>query len=382
MTRAAKNLTTPQKMTRRALLAALLLLLAALTAGAKKPAKKAAPAIYPTREAGWHAAEPEKYGFDSAKLEDVRKFIINKTNATGVEIIVGGEEIFQYGAVTRLSYIASCRKSILAMLYGKYVENGTIDLKKTVGDLGIDDVQGLLPIEKKATVYDLITARSGVFHPASNAGDDTENKPTRGTKKPGQFYLYNNWDFNAAGTAFEMMTGKNIYDAFGEDIAIPIGMQDWNRDAQRKGGNLKTSIHPAYHFFFSTRDMARLGYLMLRKGRWEDRQVISEDWVRKMTTPVSTAREVSHGKEDGRYSYGYMWWIYDEGCSQFTWEYEGAYAAHGSMGQYIKVFPALDMVVAIKTDSVYGRRTSGSAANDLIDLIVKCYNPKLLKQKK
>lgn len=368
-------------MTRRAFLAALLILLAALTAGAKKPAKKAVPAIYPTREAGWTAVDPEKYGFDSEKFKAVRKYIIDHTNATGVEVIVGGEEIFQYGAVSRLSYIASCRKSILAMLYGKYVENGTIDLTKTMDDLGIDDVQGLLPIEKKATVYNLITARSGVFHPASNAGDDETNKPTRGTKKPGQFFLYNNWDFNAAGTAFEIMTGKNIYDALEEDIALPIGMQDWNRDAQRKGGNRKVSIHPAYHFYFSTRDMARLGYLMLRKGRWEDRQVISEDWVRKMTTPVSTAKEVSHGQPDGRYSYGYMWWIYDEGCSQFTWEYEGAYAAHGSMGQYIKVLPALDMVIAIKTDNVYGRRTGGNAANTLIDMIVKCYNPKLLKNK-
>ena len=361
------------------LLAAMLML---IPANAAKKGKKNAPAIYPTKEAGWSVAAPEKYGFDSEKLKDVEKFIINNTNATGVEVIVGGEEIFRYGAVDRLSYIASCRKSILAMLYGKYVENGTINLKETIEDLGIDDLQGLLPIEKKATVYDLITARSGVFHPASNGGDDTDHKPTRGTKKPGNFFLYNNWDFNAAGTVFEMKTGKNIYDALGEDIAIPIGMQDWNREAQRKGGNSKISIHPAYHFYFSTRDMARLGYLMLRHGKWGDEQVISEDWVKKMVTPVSSAKEVSHGKEDGRYSYGYMWWLYDPGCSQFTWEYEGAYGAHGAMGQYIKVFPALDMVIAIKTDSVYGRRTSGSSQDKLIDMIIRCYDKKILKKNK
>ena len=361
------------------LLAAMLML---IPANAAKKGKKNAPAIYPTKEAGWSVAAPEKYGFDSEKLKDVEKFIINKTNATGVEVIVGGEEIFRYGAVDRLSYIASCRKSILAMLYGKYVENGTINLKETIEDLGIDDLQGLLPIEKKATVYDLITARSGVFHPASNGGDDTEHKPTRGTKKPGNFFLYNNWDFNVAGTVFEMKTGKNIYDALGEDIAIPIGMQDWNCEAQRKGGNSKISKHPAYHFYFSTRDMARLGYLMLRHGKWGDEQVISEDWVKKMVTPVSSAKEVSHGKEDGRYSYGYMWWLYDPGCSQFTWEYEGAYGAHGAMGQYIKVFPALDMVIAIKTDSVYGRRTSGSSQDKLIDMIIRCYDKKILKKNK
>ena len=128
--------------------------------------------------------------------------------------------------------------------------------------------------------------------------------------------------------------------------------------------------------------MARLGYLMLRHGKWGDEQVISEDWVKKMVTPVSSAKEVSHGKEDGRYSYGYMWWLYDPGCSQFTWEYEGAYGAHGAMGQYIKVFPALDMVIAIKTDSVYGRRTSGSSQDKLIDMIIRCYDKKILKKNK
>ncbi len=349
-------------------------------AEAKRPRKTNIPAIYPTKEAGWNKVAPEKYGYDSVKLERLRDYIISNTNATGVTVIVGGEEIFEYGSQSRLSYIASCRKSVLAMMYGKYVENGTIDLNKTINDLGIDDYGGLLPIEKNATVYDLITARSGIYHEASNAGSDIANMPSRGSKKPGTFFLYNNWDFNAAGTAFEIMTGQNIYDAFENDISIPIGMQDWDRAAQSKGGNPKISKHLAYHFNFSVRDMARLGYLMLRNGRWGDVQVISKDWVRKMTSPVSAAREVGHGARDPRYSYGYMWWIYDEDCSQYAWEYDGAYGAHGAMGQYIKVFPAKDMVIVIKTDSIYGRRTNESEQNEIIEMIFRSFNKKLLKK--
>ena len=74
----------------------------------------------------------------------------------------------------------------------------------------IDDVGGLLPIEKEATLNNLITARSGIYHLAVNGSDDP-NKPERGTKKPGTFYCYNNWDFNAAGTIFEQETKKSIY---------------------------------------------------------------------------------------------------------------------------------------------------------------------------
>ena len=46
------------------------------------------------------------------------------------------------------------------------------DLGATMEDLGVNDVGGLLPVERQATVEHLITARSGVYHLASNAGDD------------------------------------------------------------------------------------------------------------------------------------------------------------------------------------------------------------------
>ena len=69
---------------------------------------------------------------------------------------------------------------------------------------GIRVVKAFGMEEKEATVNDLITARSGVYHPASNGGD-SKNKPERGTYKHGEHYLYNNWDFNFAGTALEFL---------------------------------------------------------------------------------------------------------------------------------------------------------------------------------
>jgi len=149
-------------------------------------------------------------------------------DTTGMVVVKGGKVAFQYGDVKSLSYLASSRKSILSMLYGKYVANGTIDLNKTLADLEMDDnpvtvpaekgstagpttIPGLLPLEKTAKVHDLIMARSGVFHPASNAGDYLAFAPKRGTVRPGSYWLYSNWDFNAAGAAFEKMTGKDIF---------------------------------------------------------------------------------------------------------------------------------------------------------------------------
>lgn len=160
----------------------------------------------------------EKVGYDSKKFNEINRFIIDSLNTTGLVVIVDGKILFDYGDIDELSYIASCRKSILSMIYGKYVENNTINLDKTLEELEFDDIQGLLPIEKKATVRNLITARSGIYHPASNEGSDNKNNPGRGSMKPGTYFLYNNWDFNAAGAIFEQQTGLNIYDAFKKDI--------------------------------------------------------------------------------------------------------------------------------------------------------------------
>ena len=66
----------------------------------------------------------------------------------------------------------------------------------TLDELQIDDVEGLLDIEKRAKIDHLATSRSGVFHVASNGGYDEKNILPRGSKEPGSYYVYNNWDFN------------------------------------------------------------------------------------------------------------------------------------------------------------------------------------------
>jgi CubicO group peptidase (beta-lactamase class C family) len=324
------------------------------------------PSLYPSPD--WEKAKPQEYGYDAAKLEDVHRYIVDSLKTSGLMVIVGGKSIFEYGSTTRISYIASCRKSVLAMMYGKYIENGTIDPSLTMEQLGIDDIGGLLPIEKRATIKNLITSRSGVYHDASNGGDDAESRPVRGSKEPGEYFLYNNWDFNVAGEVFEMLTGKNIYEAFMEDIAIPTGMQDYELLEQKKGGNLKISKYPPYHFYFSTRDMARIGYLMLRRGRWGDLQVISQPWIDEIVRVITPVEEMNPPEKRTIFEYGYMWWLFkiDDNPA-----FANAYTARGAMGQYITVFPARDMVIAHKTDSVYERRTTWDQYYKLLTMIIE-----------
>ena len=93
---------------------------------------------------------------------------------------------------------------------------------------------------------------------------------------PVTFFLYNNWDFNAAGGIFELLTGVDIYDALRDDFAVPLGMEDFDRSTQIKSGNLAASRFPAYHIWLSTRDMARFGELMLLRGAWNGVQIFRQ----------------------------------------------------------------------------------------------------------
>jgi CubicO group peptidase (beta-lactamase class C family) len=272
---------------------------------------------------------------------------------TAAIAVVGGRVLWDYGDQQLISYLASVRKSILAMLFGTYVERGTIKLDKTMKDVNVTDVQGLLPREQQATILNLLAARSGVYHPAANAasaagGDTVGTPPERGSVAPGSYFLYNNWDFNALGTIFEQETGLGIYEAFERDMAGPMQFQDFRLAEQRKANNPTRSMHPAYHFYLSTRDMARMGYLMLRDGNWAGKQLVPRTWVRRMVTTLTPVGEMHPDEfKAGPFGYGLLWWVWDGAAN--TGAYRGAYTGIGAVGQFITVLPALDMVVAHKT---------------------------------
>lgn len=314
--------------------------------------------------------ERTEAGFDNEKLRAVRQFTTDSTNGTGLCVVVGGRILTSFGDIKELSYVASVRKSILAMVYGNYVKNGRIDLKKTLAKLEMDDNDGLLPIEQQATIHDLITARSGIYHKASNPGDNSADAPERGSQQPGSYYLYNNWDFNAAGAAFEKETGLNIFDAVQKDLVEPLGMQDFVREMHRKSGNMNRSRYPAYHMHFSTRDLARIGLLMLHKGKWGNKQVIPADWAKEIVNVYTPSEDMNPASlKNGEFGYGYMWWVWDgEDVPPML---EGAYCARGAWGNYITVIPKMDMVIAFKTKSIYGRRTGWKEYRRIIDLLIE-----------
>jgi CubicO group peptidase (beta-lactamase class C family) len=357
----------------------LVLLLTALVLALLPPVGAQAPADTVFPGTSWEYVPREglaAHGWSVEALQKASNYIRDESNTTGLVVVDRGRVVFRYGDIEELSYVASVRKSILAMLYGYWVENGTIKLNTTLDELKFDDIGGLLPVEKQATIEHLITARSGVYHPASYSGDDLAQAPPRGSQKPGQYMLYSNWDFNAAGAVFEQLTRRDIYDEIQAQLAIPLQFEDWDRKAQHKEGDLTISKYPAYPIWVSTRDMARMGYLMLHEGAWNGRQVISRDWARRIVsvvTPIGQMNPIE--RRDGYFGYGYMWWVWDG--PKAIGPFKGAYTAAGAVGQWITVFPSINLVVAHKTHNIYRRATSRESWQRILELVLEAKGVKM-----
>jgi CubicO group peptidase (beta-lactamase class C family) len=303
--------------------------------------------IFPGKQ--WPSVnKPELLGYSSEKLAAAKKFSQTLKTAA-VVIVVNGQILDEWGEVDKKYLTHSMRKSFLSALYGPYVDKGIINLDKTMLDLGIDDVPPLSEQEKTATIRDCLKARSCVFHTAEAESEGMHKlKPQRDLLKPGTFWLYNNWDFNVLGTIFEKLTGKDIFKALKEDIADPIGMEQFSSEDGQKDTTGR-SIHPSYMFVITAKDCARFGLLMLRKGNWNGKQVIPKSWVEESTSYFSDATIY---KYDG---YGYMWWVAKD-HNRFPHLpnvklKEGTYSARGAGGHYVFVIPDYDMVFVHRVDT-------------------------------
>ncbi|MBB3148408.1 CubicO group peptidase (beta-lactamase class C family) [Phyllobacterium trifolii] len=308
---------------------------------------------------------PEQHGL-TADVRSKIEVALDGLPTTSFLAVVGGDILYNYGNIAEVSYLASTRKSILSMLMGKAVAEGKIDLDLTMADLNIDEDHGLLPIEKTATLRDLLVSSSGVYHQPGSPGSNTKNIPARGSKTPGSYFHYNNWDFNVLGAAFEQLTGRSVFKAFEEDFAGPMAMQDFDPSRQRMMGYEDASRYLAYHFFLSARDMARLGLTMARKGRWGDNQVVPADWVFESTRVHVPADRMNESVKSRIAGYSYLWWI--PVVTNDTPEWRGAFVAAGHFGQFILGLPALDMVFVNRRalpDELAIARNDGSFKEEL-----------------
>jgi CubicO group peptidase (beta-lactamase class C family) len=245
---------------------------------------------------------PEEAGYSSQELDEAMQSA-EDSGFAAMMALHDGKVFLSWGEITRDFKCHSIRKPFMSALYGIHVERGGINLDATLEELGIDDIPpSLTNNEKQAKVRDLLKCRSGVYHEAAAETQEMkELRPERGSHSPGTFFYYNNWDCNALGTIFEQETGTGIFDEFKTRIADPVGMEDFRVQNCYYQYEHDLSMHPAYSFRMSTRDMARFGVLYQKNGIWKNSQLIPSEWIHESTTTFSIADSTMG------VGYGYLW---------------------------------------------------------------------------
>ena len=296
--------------------------------------------VYPGKN--WIKSDSIDYYWSHSKLDDVKKFA-DSIGTASLFIVQNGKVILDWGRTSENLDIFSARKSLLSGLYGIYSDKGIINISSTLADIDIDDKSpSLTPEEKSAKISDLLKARSGIYHKAAYETPGMEkNRPKRGEYKPGEHWFYNNWDFNALTTIFEKIVSKSVFQAFNEQFAIPLTME--NFDVHKNKYHYEDqSVHPATIWFLSAHDLARFGLLYLRKGKWKDKQILSNKWVNESTNVYSDL-----GMFGG---YGYCWWVALKGEHfPFIKIPDGTFSARGTGEQTLLVIPAYNLIVVHQT---------------------------------
>lgn len=277
----------------------------------------------------------------------------NAQNAQTVVVINKEKIILEVGDSQKLINCHSARKSIMSLLVGIAREKGLLNLDETLEELGIDESKTpLTSQEKTATIRDLLMARSGVYLPAEAETDFAKaNRPAREQYKPGEFFFYNNFDFNVLGTILEMKTEKSIGEFMEEYLAKPLGMQDFAPSNVIYGNPFPVrsddSDHRVYWIYLSSRDFARIGAMVAQKGKWQNRQIVSSKWIEESLKPYTTTLDKSMEPFD---AFGYLWWIDND--NNTVW-------ADGYGGQFLLIDSARNLVLAQRNFTGNSLITSG-----------------------
>ena len=157
--------------------------------------------------------------------------------------------------------------------------------------------------------------------------------------EPGTKFLYNSMATYMLSAIIQKVTGKRTFDYLYPRLFEPLAIRDVDWEISPEGintGGWGLRVH--------TEDMAKLGQLYLRKGKWNGRQILPESWIEEATTakiiqkPDISAEE--RAKDDWAQGYCYQIWR----CTH------NAFRADGAYGQFIVVMPDRDAVIAIQGD--------------------------------
>ncbi len=323
---------------------------------------------------GWVTDNPESVGIDGARLCGIEaRLKASEANVHAVVVVRRGKLVFEqyfsgyddpWGApegkyafdATIRHDMRSVSKSVTSLLVGIAIDRKLIaDKDELVIKFFPDHTGPRAPGWEKLTLRHLLTMSSGMKwnenlpwkHPANDEphlGFEPDpigyvlSRPI--AAPPDTIWNYNGGGTDLLGSIIERVSGKS-FEAFAREALFqPLGISDLEWKTYRNG-----KIAPAAGLRLRPRDAAKIGQLVLNRGKWDGRQVVSAAWIDESIAP----RFQAIGYFGGLFFYGYQWWLgrtLSDG-REISWV-----AAVGLGGQRVVIVPEFDLVV-VTTSGLY-----------------------------
>jgi len=302
-------------------------------------------------------SSPEAEGMDSGLLLAMMAVIEEQNARQGSPDTIDSVIVIRHGNVVLEAYpnpsysaasrhhLFSVTKSITSLLVGIALDLGLIG---SVTDPILSYFPDAIPLgevqsKSAITIEHLLTMSAGLeWDEDTLPTTDLRNDFTRlemsadpigfvlgkpVVAEPGTLFWYNTGLSEVLSALVAKVSGQTTLAFADEHLFGPLGIETvrWNRDRAGvyKGGT---------QLFLTPRDLAKIGVLCLNAGVWDGEEVVSSEWLAQSTqTRIRGRPDYFAGR-----GYAYHWWTLDE---------YGVYYASGSQGQYLYVFPKMDLVV-------------------------------------
>jgi len=336
---------------------------------------------------GWKTAPMSSYSIDSAKMNIAHQFAKNDPLTRALVVVKNGyivfEKYYDEGGVDQSTNLWSVTKSFTSALTGIYLDE---NLQVSTNDL-MADLLPAYPEFNDITLHHVLTMTTGLSWAEEGplwvdwvmSDDWVSSALARGQiNEPGKQFKYSSGNSHFLTSLVYYNTYQNLSQFAKDKLFDPMGIeffpednstqytswdqymkplyQSWRKDSK----NIETA---SFGLYLTARDMAKFGYLYLNKGKWGNKNLISEYWVSESTK--------EHVKNIyGRYSYGYQWYI-------TLVDDQPAFLASGYGGQIIGVVPSKDLVVVLKYEAENPEHPKSGTSHDdmrLFELVVDAVN--------
>jgi CubicO group peptidase (beta-lactamase class C family) len=336
---------------------------------------------------GWPTATPESAGLDGERLCGIAaRLVASNANVHAVIVVRRGTLVFEqyfpgydqpwgmgegrhdFDATTKHD-MRSVSKSVVSLLVGIAIDR---ELIKSVDEPILKFFPDYSALKTagwdNVTLRHLLTMSSGMQWDQNRPWADPQNDERQLSIEADPFrYVLSKpitepadtvWNYTSGGTdllgnVIERVSGKSMEAFAREALFAPLGISDWEWMKYRN-----EHIASAAGLRLRPRDAAKIGQLVLNKGTWGGREIVSAKWIEQSVTP----RFQAIGYFGGLFYYGQQWWMGRtlSGDKDVKW-----IAAQGLGGQRIFIVPELDLVV-ITTSGLYGSGRQGQAALDIL----------------